>query len=281
LAARGLAYPRRIGFVVDEEPEVAPTADVSLDIELEPIEIAASADTPFVIEAITDQDLLTAFSASTDDEAIELVDVDLSADFSEFEDVHVVQAQSDDDVVEILETPEMVEDIAAAAPPHARVIQADALKDFAATVEALTASDQAVARADEGAAARAWEFDDLFPPRQAVEPSPLAAWRSWARLEGIDAETWEPPAPANTAERAAERAPDRPDWVQLVESLRVDVERRRSENSAAPKTARKTPPRPIQDEWGLFDPAQCGFAALLAKLDEITDANESRPRRSA
>ena len=29
--------------------------------------------------------------------------------------------------------------------------------------------------------------------------------------------------------------------------------------------------KPVQDEWGFFDPEQCGFAALLAKLDEITD----------
>ena len=28
---------------------------------------------------------------------------------------------------------------------------------------------------------------------------------------------------------------------------------------------------PVQDEWGLFDPSKCGFAALLQKLDEITD----------
>jgi hypothetical protein len=28
--------------------------------------------------------------------------------------------------------------------------------------------------------------------------------------------------------------------------------------------------RPLQDEWGFFDPAQCGFSALLARLDEIT-----------
>jgi hypothetical protein len=35
--------------------------------------------------------------------------------------------------------------------------------------------------------------------------------------------------------------------------------------------ARRFPDRkPLQDEWGLFDPAQCGFSALLAKLDEIT-----------
>lgn len=34
-------------------------------------------------------------------------------------------------------------------------------------------------------------------------------------------------------------------------------------------TARLTPRRPTEDQWGLFDPEQCGFAALLAKLDEL------------
>jgi hypothetical protein len=28
---------------------------------------------------------------------------------------------------------------------------------------------------------------------------------------------------------------------------------------------------PPVDEWGIFDPSKCGFSALLAKLDEITD----------
>jgi hypothetical protein len=27
----------------------------------------------------------------------------------------------------------------------------------------------------------------------------------------------------------------------------------------------------VQDEWGFFDPAKCGFSALLDKLDEIAD----------
>jgi hypothetical protein len=34
-------------------------------------------------------------------------------------------------------------------------------------------------------------------------------------------------------------------------------------------------PRPMQDEWGFFDPEQCGFAALLAKLDEITEDDDA------
>lgn len=31
--------------------------------------------------------------------------------------------------------------------------------------------------------------------------------------------------------------------------------------------------RPIQDEWGFFDPGQCGFAVLLDKLDEVTSGD--------
>jgi hypothetical protein len=33
------------------------------------------------------------------------------------------------------------------------------------------------------------------------------------------------------------------------------------------KRARRA--QPAQDEWGFFDPSQCGFPALIAKLDEI------------
>jgi hypothetical protein len=39
--------------------------------------------------------------------------------------------------------------------------------------------------------------------------------------------------------------------------------------------------KPIQDEWGLFDPAQCGFSALLAKLDEITHVAPPLPSSNA
>jgi hypothetical protein len=29
--------------------------------------------------------------------------------------------------------------------------------------------------------------------------------------------------------------------------------------------------KPVQDEWGFFDPERCGFSTLLAKLEEITE----------
>ena len=80
------------------------------------------------------------------------------------------------------------------------------------------------------------------------------------------------------------------EWVALIESLRLDVERLRLERSEKPgrkaaasdagrpektdKTDR--PAKPVQDEWGFFDPQQCGFAALLAKLDEVTDSDDGQ-----
>lgn len=124
-----------------------------------------------------------------------------------------------------------------------------------------------------------------------------------------DALTVPPPTQAQ-AERSA--------WIELVESLRQDIERLKAEReegtasaaqasapaaaeppptvtkpvTAAPSAhrrpaapavnmpaapslpARLKPRRPVEDQWGLFDPEQCGFAALLAKLDEISARDE-------
>ncbi len=47
--------------------------------------------------------------------------------------------------------------------------------------------------------------------------------------------------------------------------------------SARPVRKRKRPLPPKQDEWGFFDPDQCGFAALLAKLEEIEGDEPIKP----
>jgi hypothetical protein len=51
--------------------------------------------------------------------------------------------------------------------------------------------------------------------------------------------------------------------------------------TAPPKKRAKAAPRPAQDEWGMFDPQQCGFAALLTKLDAMAEEEpkEKRKRR--
>jgi hypothetical protein len=115
-------------------------------------------------------------------------------------------------------------------------------------------------------------------------PMYLTPGRMWPPLEGVPAET-----PAARSEQ--------PDWIELVASLRQDLERRRTDPAAAAEPiavrpsdgARATTHRlvkkprpearkanPVQDEWGFFDPERCGFSTLLAKLEEITE-EDPRP----
>jgi hypothetical protein len=95
----------------------------------------------------------------------------------------------------------------------------------------------------------------------------------------------EPEADGAASPLAPAAAKSEREWVALIESLRHDVERLRVERAekpgrkaaAAAKAARaERPAKPVQDEWGFFDPQQCGFAALLAKLDEVTDSDDGQ-----
>ncbi len=136
----------------------------------------------------------------------------------------------------------------------------------------------------EPAVAQSRVIDAGALPRRDVtrwEPMYLVPGRIWPALEGVPAET-----PAAHTEQ--------PDWIELVASLRQDLERRRTDPSAAadpiairpsdgagakvhrlvkkpPTSPRKAKAKPIQDEWGFFDPERCGFSTLLAKLEEITE----------
>ena len=78
---------------------------------------------------------------------------------------------------------------------------------------------------------------------------PIGNKRLWPPMEGKASET-----------RPATPAPVKP---------------KREPASQRPK--RRSSSKPMQDEWGLFDPAQCGFATLLAKLDEITEVASPLP----
>ncbi len=186
-------------------------------------------------------------------------------------------------------------------------------------------------------------------------PSRLGVSQLWPPIEGglatvrpvafVDVTPTRPveeaPAPAMSFSIPVSRQPAdpeppvRPAWLDVVESLRRDVERLQAER-AQPPPAPLPPPAPpmiaadkaatpismgaepqpatgdasppaaspeaaapaaketrgksrskggkrpsrkskgVQDEWGFFDPAQVGFAALLSKLDEITAESEDQ-----
>ena len=72
--------------------------------------------------------------------------------------------------------------------------------------------------------------------------TPLVASTAWPQLDSTVAK---PPAGAEQSDAAPAAARPRP---------------RKKSKAAAPQT-----------EWNLFDPEQCGFSALLAKLDQMAD----------
>src|SRR5438105_1586037 len=158
------------------------------------------------------------------------------------------------------------------------------------------------------------EFSEaLAPPAPSRPPAPAPA----AAAARVAAPAVAPPSAPVTAATPAPK-PDHMEWAELVASLRQDIERRRNQpaaaapaasakraaapkETAAPKPAaaqadnvetpvhatvaaparRRRQPAPVQDEWGLFDPEQCGFAALLAKLDEFSDTGDDADARQA
>jgi len=101
---------------------------------------------------------------------------------------------------------------------------------------------------------------------------PLTRIASWPALEGELATEDARPEPVESAtllvtedEPSSDTEPDSDLWMPLAATApplwpRLD----------AAVAARRRPERAIQDEWGLFDPARCGFSALLEKLDAMS-----------
>ena len=59
-------------------------------------------------------------------------------------------------------------------------------------------------------------------------------------------------------------------------SVAVAVQVSAATTAAAPAPSRRPrAPKPAQDEWGFFDPDQCGFRALIARLDAIAEVEEA------
>jgi hypothetical protein len=171
----------------------------------------------------------------------------------------------------------------------------------AATVAARS-RETVAARSREPVAAKSADKDEWVAVDELIaslQLMPLAAIEVTTDDEWLSPVLDEPQRVADRPDQFADDSSPAPaaakserEWVALIESLRHDVERLRVERAekpgrkAAPSAAppEKTdkadrtdrPAKPVQDEWGFFDPQQCGFAALLAKLDEVTDSEDGQ-----
>ena len=157
----------------------------------------------------------------------------------------------------IQESPKVVERAAAVQPPRVEAPRPAASARRSATPVA----------AKPAAAVKAPAALERPEVLELAAPVGMPPWRAWPPIEGVPIEVPGIPAVAKA---------DAPDWTELMASLRQDMERRRTQEHRPPATRkpRSKSEKPAVDEWGLFDPEQCGFSALLAKLDEITTASQ-------
>jgi|SRR5688572_8262721 len=109
-------------------------------------------------------------------------------------------------------------------------------------------------------------------PRQTV--APIDTMRS--------AEPITPPAPIRKSPTTSDTfeaalAAIRAAWVKPNEPAAQS-----SPGSATPRSTAQSDSdrRPVQDEFGVFDADQCGFPALVDKLDEVAESKEKTPRTS-
>ncbi len=107
-------------------------------------------------------------------------------------------------------------------------------------------------------------------------------------LSELETELITPAAPQRErpAPKTAAAAPVVGEHAAAVESApaaAADANGGRKKGKRTTKSPKTTPPRQAkalaaQNEWGVFDPNQCGFAALVDKLDEVADEKTKQPQ---
>ena len=116
---------------------------------------------------------------------------------------------------------------------------------------------------------------DSPPPRVAIA-NPLPVAPMWPALEGMlvdealvdDFVAVLEDVPDLGEEEPDENEADSDLWTPLPAAFHDAWPR--LQGIVIDTTAQTGGKRPVEDEWGFFDPEQCGFRALLTKLDEIT-----------
>lgn len=199
--------------------------------------------------------------------------------------------------VETLQLADQTEAEPAIEPSADAVAVGAALRDFEAALAEIDAADATASPTAsdvpsgqvpaESIDTDVFERSADFPDADA---STLVAWAelsraddAWPRIEGLTAEP-EPNVVADAAGDAlaaiATPAETASTESQTLASA-IPPDPRHDEppaqlNPAGKVEKRRRTAKPLQDEWGLFDPDQCGFAALLQKLDELaTSADDA------
>ena len=101
----------------------------------------------------------------------------------------------------------------------------------------------------------------------------------------LEAKLFAPLAPVQKRDAASPRVAPQVEDAQNTRreesSSRRHIKKKRGSKGAKAKAAGSEPPKEpkeVQDEWGMFDPNRCGFAALVDKLEEVAEKKEQPPK---
>jgi CheY-like chemotaxis protein len=170
-------------------------------------------------------------------------------------------------------------------PRSAPQTQPEDLKEWFEIVEALrrdaeqldarratSVADDALEKlAAEHTAEAAPEHLDVAPPTRTAAEDPDRA----AETIGL------PPTPSESV-TTVDAGPETSAAYRAVSEVALQEAAPVGVPEPTPKRKRRrTKNNPAQDEWGFFDPDQCGFAALIEKLEEITEKDEKPAPRGA
>ena len=237
--------------------EVQAEATASLEAAL-PIETSPAFEASMVAESLVESPIdvdepIMLEAPVVFDEPIVLAEPVFFEPPAIFEQAIALEAGSESPVA--FEPPDLLEQ---AAAPHVPALEAALAPASPVEIKSPVVAHSAAA----GKAPVVFERPEVV---ELMAPVGMAPWRAWPPIEGV---------PIEVAGIAAVVKADVPDWSELMASLRQDMERRRTQEHRPPaaRKPRSKSAKPAVDEWGFFDPEQCGFSALLAKLDEITTA---------
>jgi hypothetical protein len=277
----GIDEPGEDEIVIDLSEDIAEISPEASDEELFDGERIGVYTMPsFDEEFMIDDDAPIAATARV--AAVEDAATELPLDIAEFDDDEIAAFAAFEP-----------EPIVAVAKPEERVAPIVAEVVPAAVIDLPEVAPVAAQARDDGWISMGLRHVWAWPTLEGVaaeSPSPLAALEEFSDVLAAAAPLPRPPValPRPHVVPAAPKA-DHMEWAELIASLRQDIERRRNQPAPAPPVARPMHPAPaavhndlrpkrrstpVQDEWGFFDPHQCGFAALLEKLDQITDTDD-------
>jgi hypothetical protein len=280
VAARPTPAPITVGAPIEEVAAIEAVATVE---EFAPVEEFAAVEEVVPVEEFVPVEAVAAVEEVVPlEEPVTLNTAAVIEDIAPVEAAVVVDVEAEDEALELSDFVGVFVDDLPKAPGLSQPLTAPAPAMSLAPVAVSDDDLDLSPLLDEPAVVIEKQAPMLVADRATVAP------RGRVLREEVVAE---PAAPAVALVPSQPPAPQSAPTVQVITiptgngshvqasvnvAVAVSVQVAASVNVVVPtpsKRARK--PKPMQDEWGFFDPSQCGFPALMAKLDEIAQKEES------